>query len=338
MYREKQLHPSNQYFSRGGKVRKRLGVVVMLVLVLLLIMSAVSSAQTLDRVRERGRLICGANNALLGFGYVDSDGNWSGFDVDFCRAIAAAVLGDANAVEFVALSAAARQPALQTGEVDVLIRNTTATLIRETDWTANFVPTTFYDGQGFMTRKEYGIETLEDLAGATICVTKGTTTELNLADVLRARGIPFTPIVQEDANTVYDSYEQGRCDAVTSDKSQLAGMRALFANPDDHVILEPTISKEPLGPAVRHGDDQWFDIVSWVVNAVFFAEEVGITSENIDTYTTDNPEIERFLGLQGDLGKSSGWTTSGCTASSSRWATTVRSSTATWRSWASRVA
>lgn len=287
-------------------MRKRLGVMLLLVMVLLVVMSAVSSAQTLERVRERGRLVCGANNALLGFGYVDSDGNWSGFDIDFCRAIAAAVLGDANAVEFVALSAAARQPAIQTGEVDVLIRNTTVTLTRETDWTANFTATTFYDGQGFMTRAEYGIQTLEDLAGATICVTKGTTTELNLADTFRARGIPFTPIVQEDANTVYDSYEQGRCDAVTSDKSQLAGMRALFANPEDHVILEPTISKEPLGPAVRHGDDQWYDVVSWIVDAVFFAEEIGLTSENVDTYTTQDPEIERFLGRSGDLAQKIG--------------------------------
>lgn len=279
---------------------------MLLVLLLLVVMTAVGQAQTLDRVRERGRLVCGANNALLGFGYVDSSGAWSGFDVDFCRAIAAAVLGDANAVEFVALSAAARQPAIQTGEVDVLIRNTTVTLTRETDWTANFTATTFYDGQGFMTRAEYGIVDLEDLAGATICVTKGTTTELNLADTLRARNIPFTPIVQEDANTVYDSYEQGRCDAVTSDKSQLAGMRALFERPEDHVILEPTISKEPLGPAVRHGDDQWYDIVSWVVDATFFAEEIGLTSENIDTFTTTDPEIERFLGRSGDLAQKLG--------------------------------
>lgn len=275
-------------------------------LLLIVLVAGIGHAQTLERVRERGRLVCGANNALLGFGYVDSSGRWTGFDVDFCRAVAAAVLGDAEAVEFVPLSAAARQPAIQTGEVDVLIRNTTVTLTRDTDWTANFTPTTFYDGQGFMVRKDLGVVELEDLAGATICVTKGTTTELNLADVLRARGIPFTPIVQEDANTVYDSYEQGRCDAVTSDKSQLAGMRALFDNPDDHVILEATISKEPLGPVVRHGDDQWYDIVSWVVDATFFAEEIGVTSANIDTFTTDNPEIERFLGRSGDLAQKLG--------------------------------
>ncbi|MFS8628367.1 MAG: amino acid ABC transporter substrate-binding protein [Limnochordales bacterium] len=288
-------------------MKKRLGVLLVQVTALLLVVSAVGSAQsTLQRVRERGRLVCGVNNALLGFGYVDSAGNWSGFDIDFCRAVAAAVLGDANAVEFVPLSAAARQPALQTGEVDVLIRNTTVTLTRETDWTANFVQPIFYDGQGFMTRKEYGIETLHDLAGATICVTKGTTTELNLADTFRALGIPFTPIVQEDANTVYSTYEQGRCDAVTSDKSQLAGMRALFANPDEHVILEPTISKEPLAPAVRHGDDQWYDIVSWVVDAVFFAEEVGVTSQNIDTFTSEDPEVQRFLGITGDFGEKLG--------------------------------
>src|SRR5690606_15423094 len=254
----------------------------------LLLLTAVAHGQTLQAVRERGRLICGVNNALPGFGYIDNSGRYSGFDVDFCRAIAAAVLGDPEAVEFVPLSANDRQPAIQSGEVAVALRNTAWPLVRDTEWAAHFAPTTFYDGQGFMVRAHLGVQELEDLAGATICVTKGTTTELNLADVMRARGIPYQPVVFEEVDVVYNSYEQGRCDAVTSDKSQLASRRAIFANPDDHVILEATISKEPLGPAVRHGDDQWYDIVSWVVQATIYAEEVGITSANVDTFPREN--------------------------------------------------
>lgn len=275
-----------------------------LVVVCLLVFgaTAIAQAQTLERVKSRGRLVCGVNNALPGFGYIESDGSWSGFDVDFCRAIAAAVLGDPEAVEFVPLSAAQRQPAIQTGEVDVLIRNTTWTLSRDTEWTADFAPTTFYDGQGFMVRKDLGVAELEDLAGASICVTRGTTTELNLADTMRARGIPFTAVVFEEVDTVYNAYEQGRCDAVTSDTSQLASRRAVMANPDDHVILDVTISKEPLGPATRHGDNQWHDIVTWVVFATFFAEEYGITQDNVTSFESDNPEVNRFLGKEGGLG------------------------------------
>ena len=214
----------------------------------------------------------------------------------------AAVLGDADAVEFVPLSAAQRQPAIQTGEVDVLIRNTTWTLNRDTEWTADFAPTTFYDGQGFMVRADLGVVELEDLAGASICVTRGTTTELNLADTLRARNVPFEAVVFEEVDTVYSAYEQGRCDAVTSDKSQLASRRVVMANPDDHVILEATISKEPLGPATRHGDNQWHDIVTWVVFATFFAEEYGITQANVEGFVSANPEVNRFLGKDGGLG------------------------------------
>lgn len=271
-------------------------------LVAVLALSAIAHGQTLDRVLERGRLVCGVNNALPGFGYIESDGTWSGFDVDFCRAIAAAVLGNGDAVEFVPLSAAQRQPAVQTGEVDVLIRNTTWTLIRDTEWTADFAPTTFYDGQGFMVHADLGITELEDLAGASICVTRGTTTELNLADTLRARNIPFEAVVFEEVDTVYNAYEQGRCDAVTSDTSQLASRRAIMADPNAHIILEETISKEPLGPATRHGDNQWHDIVTWVVFATFFAEEYGINQANVDSFTSENPEVNRFLGKEGGLG------------------------------------
>jgi len=275
-------------------------------LIFVMALTVVAAAQTLEQVRARGHLICGVNNVLPGFGFIASNGEWSGFDVDYCRAIAAAVLGDAQAVRFVPLSAAQRQPAVQTGEVDVLIRNTTWTLTRDTDWSATFAPTTFYDGQGFMTRAELDVRSIEELAGASICVTKGTTTELNLADVMRARNVPYNAVVFEESDTVYDSYEQGRCDAVTSDLSQLASQRLQFADPEAHVILEETISKEPLGPLTRHGDNAWDDIVFWVVQATFFAEEVGITQANVESFTTQDPAINRFLGSSGDLGQKLG--------------------------------
>ncbi|WRP14498.1 amino acid ABC transporter substrate-binding protein [Geochorda subterranea] len=275
--------------------------------VVVLVVAAAAYAGTLDRVVQRGRLVCGVNGGLPGFGYLEPDGTWSGFDVDYCRAIAAAVLGDPDAVEFVALTAAQRLPALQTGEVDVLLRNTTFTLLRDTDNRLNFAPPIFYDGQGFMVHRATGVVELEDLAGASICVQTGTTTELNLADAMRAHGIPYTPVVFEEIDTTYNAYEQGRCDAVTSDRSQLAARRSVLRNPDDHVILEATISKEPLAPVVAHGDDQWYDIVKWVVYATFFAEEIEITSGNVDAWmTTDNPEVRRLLGLEGGMGRALG--------------------------------
>ncbi|BAS26531.1 amino acid ABC transporter substrate-binding protein [Limnochorda pilosa] len=265
---------------------------------------AAAQGGILQKVKDRGRLVCGVNGGLPGFSNLESDGSWTGFDADYCRAIAAAVLGDRAAVEFVPLTAAERFVALQTGEVDVLIRNTTWTLIRDTQVGVDFAPTTFYDGQGFMVRKSEGVTDLDQLAGASICVTSGTTTELNLADTMRARGIDFTPVVFEEIDTVYNAYEQGRCDAVTSDKSQLAARRSVFANPDDHVILEATISKEPLGPVTVHGDNAWHDLVTWVVFATFFAEEHGITQANVDSFAgTENPEIARFVGTTGNMGE-----------------------------------
>jgi general L-amino acid transport system substrate-binding protein len=269
-------------------------------------LSANAESSILDKVKTRGRLVCGVNGGLPGFSFLKPDGTWSGFDVDYCRAIAAAVLGDPNKVEFVPLTAAERFTALQTGEIDVLIRNTTWTLTRDTKVGADFAPTTFYDGQGFMVRKSLGIKSLKDLAGASICVTSGTTTELNLADTMRSLGIPFKPVVFDETDTVYNSYEKGRCDAVTSDKSQLASRRTVFKNPDDHVILDATISKEPLGPLTVHGDNRWNDVVSWVVYATFFAEEHGITMKNVNSFKTDNPEIKRFLGTTGDMGEKLG--------------------------------
>ncbi|HEB66072.1 MAG TPA: amino acid ABC transporter substrate-binding protein [Chloroflexi bacterium] len=259
---------------------------------------------TLQTVKDRGKLICGVNSAVPGFGFLNEDGSFSGFDVDFCKALAAAIFGDPGKVEYRPLTAKERFTALQTGEIDVLIRNTTWTLTRDTELGANFTATTFYDGQGFIVRKESGIKTLEDLNGATICVGAGTTTELNLADTFAARGIDYTPLVFETADETTGAYEEGRCDAYTTDKSGLVARRTVMANPADHVILEETISKEPLGPVVRHGDDQWYDIVQWTVFATFTAEEYGITSANVDDIkaSTENPTVKKMLGLEGDMG------------------------------------
>ena len=289
-------------------MRKFLFRVSALVLAISLITPLLASSEesVLDRVKNRGRLICGVHGSLPGFGFLSEDGKWSGFDVDYGRAIAAAVLGDPNKVEFVPLKAPERFPALQTGEIDVLIRNTTWTLTRDTQVGADFTPPTFYDGQGFMLRKELGINSIEALAGASIGVTAGSTTELNLTDTMRALGIDFNPVVFEEIDTLYNSYEQGRCDVVTSDKSQLVARRQVLKDPEAHIILDVTISKEPLGPVTVHGDNKWNDVVSWVVYATFFAEEHGITKANVSTFETDNPEIKRFLGKSGDMGEKLG--------------------------------
>ena len=278
-------------------------IFVFIIAILLGVPSLASGQESvLDKVKNRGRLVCGVYGGLPGFSFLSQDGTWSGFDVDYCRAIAAAILGDPDKVEFVPLKAPERFPALQTGEIDVLIRNTTWTLTRDTQVGADFAPPTFYDGQGFMLRKELGVTSLEELAGASICVTAGSTTELNLADTMRALGVDFKPVVFEEIDTLYNSYEQERCDVVTSDKSQLAARRNVLKNPETHTILDVTISKEPLGPVTIHGDNKWNDVVSWVVYATFFAEEHGITQSNVGTYSSKNPEIGRFLGETGDMG------------------------------------
>ncbi len=258
----------------------------------------------LEIVKERGKVVCGSRTDLLGFGYLDENGRNVGFDIDLCRAVAAAIFNDPEAVEFVPLTAAERGPALQTNEVDILSRNCTWTSSRDAQW-GNFTVIMFYDGQGMMVRKDSGATKLEDLDGATVCVTTGTTTELNLADNFRSRGLDFTPVTFEDTASVYNAYEEGRCDAATSDKSQLAAVRAGFANPDDHVILDVTMSKEPLTPAVPQGDDQWFDIVKTVMYVLINAEELGVTSQNVDEMmNSDSPEIRRMLGVEGDFGQS----------------------------------
>ena len=277
-----------------------------LAIALVIPLLAEGDGSVLDRVKNRGRLICGVHGGLPGFSFLSENGKWSGFDVDYGRAIAAAVLGDPSKVEFVPLKAPERFPALQTGEIDVLIRNTTWTLARDTQAGVDFAPPTFYDGQGFMLRKDLGITAIEELAGASIGVTSGSTTELNLADTMRALGIEFNPVVVEETDTVFNSYEQGRCDVVTSDKSQLVARRQVLKDPEAHIILDVTISKEPLGPVTVHGDNKWNDVVSWVVYATFFAEEQGLTQANVSTFETDNPEIKRFLGKTGDTGKQLG--------------------------------
>jgi general L-amino acid transport system substrate-binding protein len=267
---------------------------------------AAPAAQTgesiLDRVRARGTVVCGGRTDLLGFGYLDDAGNNIGFDIDLCRAVAAAVLGDPNAVEIVPLDAADRGPALQTAEVDMLSRNVTWTSSRDAQW-GNFTIVMFYDGQGFMTRVDSGITGPADFDGATVCVTSGTTTEQNLADFFRQAGMTYEAVIFTDTSEVYGAYEDGRCDLTTSDLSQLAAVRAGFANPDDHVILPGAISKEPLTPAVPHGDDAWFDVVKLVMFALINAEELGVTQANVEEMKgSDNLNVRRLLGQEGDWG------------------------------------
>jgi general L-amino acid transport system substrate-binding protein len=260
--------------------------------------------QTLETVQSRGNLICGVNAQVPGFGFVDSAGNFSGFDVDYCHALAAAIFGDATKVEFRPVTAAERFTALQSGEIDILSRNTTWSLVRDTELGGNFVHTTFYDGQGMMVPTATGFTTLEELDGGTICVQTGTTTELNLADVMAARGVAYTPAVFEDADSTFGAYYEGRCDAVTTDKSGLVARNTIADDPSAHLIMDVTMSKEPLGPMVRHGDDQWLDIAQWTVFVLFAGEEYGIDSTNVQDVkgSTTNPEVARLLGNEGDLG------------------------------------
>lgn len=268
---------------------------------------AAQDGGTLGSVQERGQLVCGVNGGLPGMSVLNEEtGQFDGMDADYCRAVAAAVLGDPDAVEYRTLTADQRATAIQGGEVDVMFRNTTNTLSRDSQW-GDFGPTIFYDGQGMMTRADVGATTLEDLAGATICVTSSTTTEQNLTDQMTFRGVEFTPVVAAEIDTVYGSYEEGRCDAVTSDRSQLVGRRSTFENPEEHVILDVTMSKEPLAPLVAAGDDQWKDVITWVVNSTIEAEELGIDSTNIgDMAGGDNPVVQRLLGETGELGSTLG--------------------------------
>lgn len=258
----------------------------------------------LARVLDRGTLICGGRTDLAGFGSLDADGNNVGFDIDLCRAVAAAVLGDANAIEIVPLSASDRGPSLLNAEVDLLSRNVTWTSSRDAQW-GNFTVTMFYDGQGFMVSNDSGITSTADFDGASVCVTSGTTTEQNLADFFRQNGMEFEAVIFEETAAVYSAFEEGRCDITTSDRSQLVSVRSGFADPSNYTILPDIISKEPLTPAVPHGDDQWFDIVKLVMYGLINAEELGVTAANVGSMTTsDNVAILRLLGQEGDWGYS----------------------------------
>ena len=268
-----------------------------------------ASAQTLNTVKARGVLNCGANGTLASFGLPDAQGNWTGFDVEFCRALAAAIFNDPTKVKFVPLTAKDRFIALQTGEVDVLARNTTWTSTRDTANGLNFTGVTYYDGQAFMVRKAMKLNSALELTDAAVCVQQGTTTELNLADYFRANKMKLKTVTFASADESIKAYDTGRCDAFTTDGSGLYGERLRLASPNDHLILPEIISKEPLGPAVRHGDDQWFDIVKWVHFAMVNAEELGVARGNVDDQMrSEHPEIRRLLGLEGSHGEALGLT------------------------------
>ena len=282
--------------------------------VLVIVMTMISlpamfswAGETLDAVRGKGYVTVGVNGSIFGFGQPDAKGVWKGLDVDTGRAVAVAVFGDANKVKFVPLTAVQRFTALQSGEIDVLCRNATRTLSRDTAMGLNFVTANYYDGQGFMVSKKLGIKSAKELDGATVCVLPGTTTEQNVADFFRSSDMKWKPVVIEQTAELAKAFFAGRCDVLTSDASQLAGTRAVAPNPQEYVILPEIISKEPLAPAVRHGDDQWRDIVDYAVLAMINAEELGITSKNVDEMLkSKNPKIQRFLGVVKGNGKALG--------------------------------
>jgi general L-amino acid transport system substrate-binding protein len=287
---------------------KRVSLVVTLALAAGLSAQA-ASAQTLKTVKDRGQLSCGVSQGLPGFSTPDDKGNWTGLDVDICRAIAAAIFNDATKVKFVPLSAKDRFTALQSGEIDVLSRNTTWTLSRDTSLGANFTGVTYYDGQGFLVKKSLKVNSALELNSASVCVQTGTTTEQNLADYFKGNNMKYEVIAFGTADETVKAYESGRCDVFTSDVSQLYAERLKLATPADHVVLPEVISKEPLGPMVRHGDDQWFDIVKWTLFAMVGAEELGMTQKNVDEIAkSDKPEIKRAVGTDGNLGEQLGLT------------------------------
>jgi general L-amino acid transport system substrate-binding protein len=263
-----------------------------------------ASAGTLDDVKARGTLNCIVNTGLAGFGGPNDKGEWSGLDVDLCRAVAAAVLGDASKVNFIPSTAKERFTKLQSGEGDMLARNSTWTLSRDSELALDFVGVNYYDGQGFMVRKDSGVTSAKDLGGATVCVQTGTTTELNLADYFRSNGLELKSVVFEKSDEGRGMYDAGQCDAYTTDASGLAAERTALGDPAAHIILPEIISKEPLGPAVRHGDSQWADVVRWSLNAMIAAEEYGVTQANVaeQLASSTNPEVRRLLGAEGDMG------------------------------------
>ena len=280
---------------------------ILSVVMAVMFMVNVSVAGTLDDVKAKGFIQAGVNGGVFGFSMPDDKGVWRGLDVDTARAIAAAVFGDANKVKCSALTAVQRLPALQSGELDVLSRNTTQTLTRETYNVLNFVHLNYYHGQGFLVPKKLGVKRAKQLGGATVCVLPGTTTEMNAADFFRANNLKWKPVVIEQTTELNKAFYAGRCDCLTSDVSQLAAQRSVAPNPDDYVLLPEVISKEPLAPVVRHGDDQWYDIVNFTVMALINAEEFGITSKNVNQMLgSQNPGIQRFLGVTPGMGKALG--------------------------------
>lgn len=260
---------------------------------------------TLDAVKKKGYVQCGISDGLPGFSYADAKGQYKGIDVDVCRAVAAAVFGDSTKVKYSPLTAKERFTALQSGEIDILSRNTTWTSSRDSAMGLNFVGVTYYDGQGFLVNKKLGVSSAKELDGATVCIQAGTTTELNLSDYFRSNNLKYTPITYDTSDESAKSLESGRCDVLTSDQSQLYAQRIKLAAPDDYVVLPEVISKEPLGPAVRQGDEEWFDIARWTLFAMLNAEELGINSKNVEEQakSTKNPDVARLLGGEGDYGK-----------------------------------
>ena len=270
---------------------------------------APSSAGTLDTVKQRGQLLCGSNPGLAGFGLPDDKGQWQGLDIDFCRAVAVAVFNDPTKVKFIPLNAKDRFTALQSGEVDVLARNGTWTSSRESTLGLEFPAVNYYDGQGFMVRKKLNVSSALELNGASVCVQQGTTTELNLADYFRANNLKYEGVVFASSDETLKAYDAGRCDAFTTDASGLYAERIRLGAPDEHIVLPEIISKEPLAPAVRQGDDQWLNLVKWTHFAMLTAEELGVTSKNVDEMAkSPNPDVKRLLGSEGDYGKSLGVT------------------------------
>ncbi|MEF2073646.1 amino acid ABC transporter substrate-binding protein [Consotaella aegiceratis] len=276
-----------------------------------------ASAATLDDVKSRGALKCGVNTGLPGFASQNDQGEWQGLDVDYCKAIAAAIFNDASKVQYTPLSAVQRFPALQNGEIDVLARNTTWTMDRDTALGLNFAGVNYYDGQGFMVKKDIGVNSALQLSGATVCVQSGTTTELNLADYFSANNMDYNPVVIEAQSDVNSAYDSGRCDVLTTDASGLYASRLEMGNPDENVVLPEIISKEPLGPVVRQGDDQWFNLVKWVHFALLNAEEMGVTMDNVDQMVDEqtkavdsgegqNPNLSRLLGVGENFGEKIG--------------------------------
>ncbi|MDD9915944.1 MAG: amino acid ABC transporter substrate-binding protein [Rhodospirillaceae bacterium] len=272
-----------------------------------LTIAGAANAGILDDVKKKGHLQCGVNTGLTGFSAPNDKGKWEGFDVDFCRAMSAAIFGDADKVKYTPLTSKERFTALQSGEIDVLARNTTWTFTRDVNLGLEFIGNNYVDGQGFMVRKDLGVKSAKELDGASVCIQTGTTTELNLADFFRSNNMKFKSVVFEKADEIRAAYDAGRCDVYTTDRSGLAAQRSLLKKPDDHVVLPEVVSKEPLGPVVRHGQSEWGDVARWTLFALIVAEELGVTSANVDQMkSSKNPEVLRLLGVEGKMGEQLG--------------------------------